>query len=101
MQLDITDEAVSWVVQRGGTAAVDFIKPIGWGGVQELSVDTHLKGKNLAPYRRVTHGEATFLLHPDLMDYASRVRIVSGRKFLRTKLLVELDHEHNHSCRHW
>jgi len=29
MQLDITDDAVSWVVQRGGTAAVDFIKPIG------------------------------------------------------------------------
>lgn len=29
MELDITDEAVSWTVKRGGTAAIDFIAPIG------------------------------------------------------------------------
>lgn len=29
MHLDITDEAVAWVAERGGTAAIDFIRPAG------------------------------------------------------------------------
>lgn len=29
MQLEISDEAAAWVVQRGGTAAIDFIRPVG------------------------------------------------------------------------
>ena len=29
MQLDISTEAIEWVRQRGGTAAIDFIRPIG------------------------------------------------------------------------
>ena len=29
MQIEIDDAAVDWVVQRGGTAAIDFIRPVG------------------------------------------------------------------------
>ncbi len=65
-----------------------------------MSVDTHLEGKNLAPYYRVDYQGSTFLLHPELMKYASRVRLVPRKKLLRTRLIVELDHEHNQFCRH-
>lgn len=29
MEIEITDEAIAWVQDHGGTAAVDFIAPIG------------------------------------------------------------------------
>ena len=29
MEIEITEAAVDWVRDRGGTAAIDFIRPIG------------------------------------------------------------------------
>ncbi len=29
MKIEIDDAAVDWVLQRGGTAAIDFIRPVG------------------------------------------------------------------------
>lgn len=65
-----------------------------------MSVDTHLQGKNLDPYRKIRHDGVELLLNPRLVQWASAVRIDAGRKALRTKLLVDLDHQHGPHCRH-
>jgi hypothetical protein len=65
-----------------------------------VSVDTHLKGKNLAPYRTIRHEDVALLLNPKLMQWASNVHIDAGRKVLRRRLLVDLEHQHGPHCRH-
>lgn len=65
-----------------------------------MSVDTHLKGKNLEPYQRVQAGDVTLLLNPRLVAWSSRVSVDAGRTFLRNKLLVDLVHQHGPGCRH-
>lgn len=54
-----------------------------------MSVDTNLKGKNLAPYKPVRHEELTVLVAPALAGLASYLRIdVGGRR--RKKFTVAL-----------
>ena len=65
-----------------------------------MSVDTHLKGKNLSPYRKVRHGDVELLLNPRLVQWASSMKVDAGRKALRTRLLVDLEHQHGPHCRH-
>ncbi len=65
-----------------------------------MSVDTHLKGKNLSPYRTLRHDGVSLLLNPRLCEWASSMRIDAGRRALRTTLLVDLEHRHGPHCRH-
>ena len=55
-----------------------------------MSVDTNMKGKNLAPYRKVREGDLRVLVAPQLSGIASRLRIDTGGG-LRKKLKVELE----------
>ncbi|MCB0993843.1 MAG: hypothetical protein KDB21_02045 [Acidimicrobiales bacterium] len=55
-----------------------------------MSVDTNVKGKNLAPYRRVTHDDLRILVAPQLAGMVTSMRIaVRGR--LVKSLRVSLD----------
>ena len=54
-----------------------------------MSVDTNIKGKNLAPYRRVQTGtDLKVLVTPKLVGLASRMVVTT--KGRRRKLTVEL-----------
>jgi len=65
-----------------------------------VSVDTHLKGKNLEPYRAVRQDDVTLLLNPRLVAWAATVNVDAERKILRKKLAVHLEHQHGPDCRH-
>ena len=65
-----------------------------------MSVDTHLKGKNLSPYRSVRQGDVELLLDPKLIQWASTVRVDAGRRPIRHRLLVDLEHQHGPHCGH-
>ena len=54
-----------------------------------MSVDTNTTNKNLAPYQRVRHPEHRILITPVLSGMASRMRIVTKGRFVKT-LAVEL-----------
>ncbi len=55
-----------------------------------MSVDTNVKGKNLAPYRRVNTGtDLKVLVTPRLVGLASLMRITT-KGGLRKKLRVDL-----------
>ncbi|MGI9605863.1 MAG: hypothetical protein ACR2P0_06955 [Acidimicrobiales bacterium] len=64
-----------------------------------MSVDMHLKGKNLAPYRVVRQDDLKVHVAPNLMGYASSVELgVKGT--VRKKIRVEINHEHGPHCNH-
>lgn len=64
-----------------------------------MSVDTHLKGKNLAPYRVVRTDGLKIHVAPNLMGFASRVQLdVKGS--VRKKIDIDIAHEHGPSCSH-
>jgi len=65
-----------------------------------VSVDTHLRGKNLEPYQRLRHGGVELLLNPRLVEWAAQMRVDAGRRAVRTRLLVDLEHRHGPHCRH-
>ena len=65
-----------------------------------MSVDTHLRGKNLEPYQRVIHDGVELLLNPRLVQWASTMRVDAGRRAVRSKLLVDLEHQHGPHCQH-
>lgn len=54
-----------------------------------MSVDTNVKGKNLAPYRTNKVGDLRILVSPQLTGLASLMRVEVGGG-LRKKLAVEL-----------
>ena len=54
-----------------------------------MSVDTNVKNKNLAPYRRVRHPEFTILITPVLSGMASQMRVTTRGRFVKN-LVVEL-----------
>lgn len=63
-----------------------------------MSVDTNTKGKNLAPYRRVTtSSDVKVLVTPKLVGLASQMRITIKGNF-RKKLTVELSDGSDNSC---
>ena len=56
-----------------------------------MSVDTNVKGKNLAPYRKLRHDKFKILITPQLVGMAESMRVVAGRSSvgLGKKLRVE------------
>ncbi len=64
-----------------------------------MSVDTHLKGKNLQPYRVVRQDGLKIHVAPSLVGFASRVQLdIKGG--MRRKIEVDIHHEHGPACRH-
>lgn len=64
-----------------------------------MSVDTHLKGKNLAPYRVVRTEGVKVHVMPNLMGFASTVQLgVKGT--LRKRIDIDIQHEHGPACQH-
>jgi hypothetical protein len=53
-----------------------------------VSVDTNVKGKNLAAYRKLRHDQFRILITPQLIGMAESMQIVAGGP-LRRKLRVE------------
>ena len=52
-----------------------------------MSVDTNVKGKNLAAYRKLRHDQFRILITPQLIGMAESMQIVAGGP-LRRKLRV-------------
>jgi len=53
-----------------------------------VSVDTNIKNKNLAPYRKLRHEQFRILITPQLIGMAESLRVVT-RGALGKKLSVE------------
>ncbi len=53
-----------------------------------MSVDTNVKGKNLAPYRKLRHEKFQILITPQLIGMAESMRVVA-KGALGKKLKVE------------
>ena len=53
-----------------------------------MSVDTNVKNKNLAPYRRLRHDAFRILITPQLIGMAETMRIVTKGKMTKS-LAVE------------
>ncbi len=53
-----------------------------------MSVDTNVKNKNLAPYRRLRHDDFRILITPQLIGMAETMRIVTKGKVTKS-LTVE------------
>lgn len=53
-----------------------------------MSVDTNVKGKNLAPYRKLRHERFQILITPQLIGMAESMRVVA-KGALGKKLKVE------------
>ena len=64
-----------------------------------MSVDTHLKGKNLAPYRVIRTEGVKVHVMPNLMGYAKTVQL-GVRGALRKKIAIDIHHEHGPNCNH-
>ena len=55
-----------------------------------MSVDTHLKGKNLAPYRVIRKDDVKVHVAPNLISYAQSVKLdVEGA--IRKKLSIAIN----------
>lgn len=64
-----------------------------------MSVDTHLKGKNLQPYSVVRQEGVKIHVAPNLIGYASRVQLdVKGT--VRKQIDIDIHHEHGPACNH-
>lgn len=66
----------------------------------EVSVDTHLKGKNTSPYSEVEQGRVKLLLSPRLTDWAQAVHLTTKNLVIWPRLKVLVEHRHTASCRH-
>jgi hypothetical protein len=53
-----------------------------------VSVDTNVKGKNLAPYRKLRHERFQILITPSLVGLAESMRVVT-KGSIGKKLAVE------------
>jgi hypothetical protein len=53
-----------------------------------VSVDTNVKGKNLAPYRKLRHDQFKILITPQLIGMAESMRVVA-KGSISKKLTVE------------
>ena len=64
-----------------------------------MSVDTHLKGKNLSPYRVIRKDDVKIHVAPNLISYAQSVQLdLAGA--VRKKLQIDINHEHGPNCNH-
>lgn len=88
MDFEISESALEAVRKKGGTAAIDFVDARGRTGPVELSVDTHLEGKKTAGYRREHVEDVLILLAPKLVSHASKVQLVTKKRFVGGAKLV-------------
>lgn len=65
-----------------------------------MSVDTHLQGKKTAGYRREHVEDVTVLIAPKLIRHASKLQLVTKKRFVGSKLVALAHHEHSAACRH-
>ena len=69
-----------------------------------MSVDTYLKGKNLARYRTVLYEDLKLLVAPALYGQARSIRLDVSDFILWRSLRAEVepmgDHFHSPACRH-
>jgi len=65
-----------------------------------VSVDTYLKGKDTSSYRRVRHEDITILVAKPLLQYASKIELITRKKLLGQKLTAVAYHQHTAACRH-
>ena len=65
-----------------------------------MSVDTHLEGKKTAGYRREHVEDVTVLIAPKLLRHASKLQLVTKKRFVGSKLVALAHHEHTAACRH-
>ena len=49
-----------------------------------MSVDTNIKGKNLAPYRKLRHDEFQILITPTLVGMAESMRVIAKGKLTKS-----------------
>ena len=49
-----------------------------------MSVDTNVKNKNLAPYRKLRHEEFRIMITPQLIGMAEQMRIVTKGKLTKS-----------------
>ena len=49
-----------------------------------MSVDTNVKNKNLAPYRKLRHEDFRILITPQLIGMAEQMRIVTKCKLTKS-----------------
>jgi hypothetical protein len=49
-----------------------------------VSVDTNVKNKNLAPYRKLRHEDFRILITPQLIGMAEQMRIVTKGKLTKS-----------------
>lgn len=59
-----------------------------------MSVDTHLKGKNLEPYRRVFVDDVKFLVAPSLERWATSAHVSVKNRVLWQAFKIEPNHKH-------
>jgi len=62
-----------------------------------VSVDTNTKGKNLAPYRTMRHGDLRILVAPQLSGLASRM-VIDTKGGVRKRLKVDLSGDQTDAC---
>lgn len=62
-----------------------------------MSVDTNTKGKNLAPYRTMRHGDLRILVAPQLSGLASRM-VIDTKGGVRKRLKVDLSGDQTDAC---
>jgi len=65
-----------------------------------VSVDTYLEGKKTAGYRREHVGDLTILIAPQLVRQASKLQLVTKKRFVGSKLVAVAHHKHTAACRH-
>ncbi len=59
-----------------------------------MSVDTHLEGKNLKPYKRVFIDDVKFLIAPSLERWASSAHVSLKNRILWQAFKIESNHKH-------
>ncbi len=59
-----------------------------------MSVDTYLKGKNLAPYKAVEHGGVKILVAPKLIQWAAAVSLDVKQFLIFKSFRVGAEHKH-------
>ena len=59
-----------------------------------MSVDTYLKGKNLAPYHTVEHGDVKILVAPKLIQWAAAVSLDVKQFLIFKSFQVGAEHKH-------
>lgn len=59
-----------------------------------MSVDAHLQGKNLSPYKRVFADDVEFLVAPSLEQWATSAHVTLKNRVLWQALHIEPNHKH-------